>query len=241
MPATDIDVTRFMKLSSISNKYNFRDHFLWSIEILTTFLKSRDEYLDNCTTSMLEGLLALSVAGEMKEMKEMIIDKWMKRFRTDDDALLSALIFAEKHGLSQFLGHAYYEQMLRIYTHRPNSGNSANHRVQHLGSLDLGSVHTNRLNQGFLSLTLEAIRISELDVHCACANDRCGTAWKEFQKNSTLQIRRASRPSDVLAWLYSALSHYDTIFAPCCEVLLTTELDSLEANLVYHFIGYPSA
>ncbi|TFK34741.1 hypothetical protein BDQ12DRAFT_737979 [Crucibulum laeve] len=118
------DLTKLIRLVSISNKYHFITLEKWAIDRITKHCSNitSNHFLHSCSQELFETMLSLAVTCHAYPLRKDIETAWLQRLKNDSSMLSEALNVASRLGLREFQGVAYYQQLVAVNSSASQSG-----------------------------------------------------------------------------------------------------------------------
>jgi len=196
--ASAVDVLRLLRIVIISNKYHFSSYESWATStIADQCLNKGSQYLDTCPPEILAYILDIAVVCNFEALRIAAQNTWIRRLKLDGLPVVEALQAGEKHGLRDFQGMAYYNQLqiMNSVKLQPMAGSTAMLYIDPTNSLT--AMHKLRLYAGYWSLSKYWDHFSSrpapsLPRSDACQtlaiNDECARTWSTYWRNALLKV-----------------------------------------------------
>jgi hypothetical protein len=203
--SSGVDVLLLLRIIIIANKYNFASYESWATSTVTEqCLHNGSRYLETCQPNILSYSLDIAVVCNFDALRTAAQSVWIRRLKSDGLPVVDALEAGEKHGLRDFQGMAYYNQLQIMNSTKlhPAAGSTAMLYVDPTDSLT--ATHKLRLYAGYWSLSkywdyFSTRPAPTLPRSNACQtlsiNDECTRTWTTFWKNSVLKVSSATAES----------------------------------------------
>lgn len=182
----------------ISNKYHFSSYESWATSTITNHcLNNGSPFLGTCSPDTLSYALDVSVVCNFQTLRIAVQNVWIRRLKSDGLPVVDALKAGEKHGLRDFQGMAYYNQLQIMNSAKlqPAPGSTSMLYTDPSGSLTV--LHKLRLYAGYWSLSkywdhFSTCPAPTLPRSNTCQtltiNDECSRTWSSFWKNALARV-----------------------------------------------------
>lgn len=196
--ASGVDILRLLRIILMSNKYNFSSYESWATSVLADYcLNNGSRYLETCQPDILSYTLNIAVVCDFEALRIAVQNAWIRRIQTDGLPVVDALQAGEDHGLRDFQGMAYYNQLQIMNSSKlqPEEGGTAMLYTDPTNSLT--TMHKLRLYAGYWSLskywelfsTRPAPSLPRTQqCQTLALNDECSRTWSTFWRNSLSKV-----------------------------------------------------
>lgn len=195
-----VDILLLLRIIIISNKYNFSSYESWATStIKDQCLDNNSPFLDTSSPDILSYSLDIAVVCNFEALRITAQNVWIRRLKTDGLPIVDALQAGEKHGLRDFQGMAYYNQLQIMNSAKllPAEGSTAMLYVDPTNSLlpmdklrlYAGHWSLSKYWEYFSSRPAPTLPQSNLNACQTLAiNGECTRTWPTYWKNSLLKV-----------------------------------------------------
>ncbi|KAF9465334.1 hypothetical protein BDZ94DRAFT_1214844 [Collybia nuda] len=116
--STESDVSKFLGISRLANKYHFASFEKWSTSALSQKCTAEaTSFLLSCSRDMFVQIFDVAVLCRLSRLTATIANICIRRTKIGDLGIGQALLLGEKHGLRDLQGKLYYNHLLAMDAH----------------------------------------------------------------------------------------------------------------------------
>lgn len=237
-----MSLDHFLTIGELSYRYHLRDLALWFVPIFKDLVTSHQTPLRTCPNGIYVRTLKLAIAYRMAELSNSISTKWISRMHWRELEPLSAMLFADTHGMRDLLSHACYIYLMLSYK-----------RIKSGESIDAQGLLTPRqrtyIMSGYHSLAAYWNHLrqnpTEFEMSPVCrSHSQCVGAWR-LRWLVGMDSEYPMPDVDILGRL-SFVERYlrddmilGVVLTPSCKVLalksISTKREAVSRHLHHHF------
>ncbi len=114
------NLERLLTIAEMTNKYQFTSTETWAVDALYNVISGlhgapQAQYdLDGCSSLWMKRLLEVALLCQHITLRNHVAERWVKRIISRDLRPIHALEIADRSGIRQLQGYAYYVQLLEM-------------------------------------------------------------------------------------------------------------------------------
>lgn len=241
---------RLLAIAEISHKYHFASIGSWAMGAIVESAQRPAGVMSDPSSARYTRILELAIRCQHMELRDVILEKWVEQLFGGLMPPLAAMPVADKYGLHQLQGAAYYVTLVKMDSVRPSyfprKWLTFDAKLSTKQRMQLLSGHWSLVNYSAYLRTTPPVLVQQQQHHQECAYHGCVNSWMSWwhQTGKTEEMLRCG-PADVLARLERihdrlkkdvGVPSPHTICRDSVLNLVTTRIAEFRANLYQHFL-----